>query len=216
MDFEEARMNMLDGQVRSNDVTNHKLRSALGTIPREKFVPKSLRGVAYANDHLEIAEGRYLMDPRAFAKLAQAVEIKPDDLVLLVGCGTGYGAAVLGTMADSVVALESDEALADQASANLAELEIDNVAVVTGDLKTGLADQGPYDVILFDGALPERSEVIEKQLADLGRLGVIVQKGVMGTAYVITRDEDRFVDVPIFDVSAPLLPGFEVEPSFEF
>ena len=193
-----------------------ELQKAIVSVPREHFLPKSLRGVAYTDKNIELAEGRYLMRPRAFAKLMQAANVRSDDVVLVLGCGTGYSAAVMGQLADSVVALECDEVLADKATANLEELEIDNVAVVTGPLCDGLAGQGPFNVIFVDGALAERSPQIEQQLAEGGRLVVILQNGPIGRGTLIKKDADRYPAVEVFDASVYPLPGFEKDRSFVF
>lgn len=215
-DFSDARSNMLEGQVRTNDVSDKALQSVLSDIPREDFVDKSMQNVAYTDQHIEIGEGRYLMRPRAFSKLVQEANIKSDDLVLVIGCGTGYAAAVIGKLCDSVVALDADESFVEKATANLENLEIDNVAVVTGAHNEGLASQGPYNVIFVDGSLAERSTEIEAQLADGGRMAVFIQDGPIGTAHIVTRDDDRFVAVTAFDASVPPLTGFDKEEAFVF
>lgn len=215
-DFSDARLNMLEGQVRTNDVSDKALQAVVSDLPRELFVPRAKQSIAYADENIEVSDGRYLMRPRSFTKLVQAANIKPHDLVLIIGCGTGYSAAVIGRLADSVVAVEEDEMLAQKATSNLEDLEIDNVAVVNAPHNLGLADQGPYNVILVDGALPERQPAIEAQLANGGRMAVILQDGPIGTAMVITRDEDAFVAVPSFDAAVPPLSGFAKEKGFVF
>lgn len=215
-DFESARRNMLEGQIRTNDVSNQDLQAVMMEVPRELFVPGNQLSLAYSDNNLEIADNRYLMRPRAFSKLAQETRVSDSDLVLVVGCATGYAAAVMGKMAESVIALESDEDLAAKATATLGELEIDNVAVISGALRDGLADQGPYDVIFFDGALSERCPQIEQQLADGGRLAVIIQNGPVGRATIVVRNKDNFVATEPFDASVAQLPGFEHEGEFAF
>lgn len=215
-DFVSARRNMLDGQVRTNDVTDHGLQAVMMEVPRERFVPRSRQSLAYSDNNIEVADARYLMRPRAFSKLMQAARVAPGDMALVVGCATGYTAAVMGKLAESVVALESDEALAAAATTTLGELEIDNVAVVSGPLKEGLADQGPYDVIFIDGALGQRCPVIEQQLADGGRLVAVIQSGPIGRATIVVRDKDSFVATEPFDASVAPLPGFDEEREFVF
>ena len=165
-DFEAARTNMLEGQIRTNDVSDPNIQRAMMAIPRARLVPKSRQSIAYMSKNVEIAPGRYLMSPRTVGKLAQAAEVKSTDLVLVVGCATGYAAAILGLIADSVVALECDGDMAAAASKLLSDLEVDNVAVVTGPLNEGLADQGPYD-LAWTG--PDSSSDLHDLL---GRLGI--------------------------------------------
>ena len=133
-DFSELRTKMVDGQVRTTDVTDPAIIEAMLTVPREAFVDEKRRALAYIDEDIEIARGRYLMEASPFAKLVQLADIRPGETVLDVGAGTGYSAAVLSRLAGRVVALESDAALAERARAALAVLEADNVAVVTGPL----------------------------------------------------------------------------------
>src|SRR5690606_14885102 len=133
-DFAAARLNMVESQVRVNAVTDGRLIDAIAAVPRERFVPMSRQGIAYMDEDVKIADGnppRFLMEPRVFAKLAQLAAIGPDDLVLDIGCGTGYSTAVLARLAGTVVALESDEDLAARAGATLSDLGVDNAVVVS-------------------------------------------------------------------------------------
>lgn len=215
-DYEAARMNMLEGQIRTNDVTDRNVQAAMMETPRERFVSGARQSQAYSDNNIEISGARYLMRPRAFSKLMQAARVEEGDVALVVGCASGYAAAVMGKLAESVIALESDEELAGQATATLGELEIDNVAVVSGALADGLADQGPYDVIFVDGALNQRCPQLEGQLADKGRLVFIEQAGPIGQARVVTRHNDNYVAVELFDASVAPLPGFDRESEFIF
>ena len=117
IDFAAAREAMVDRQVRPSDVTRYPIIEAMLAVPREEFVPEALRPVAYLGEHVPLAPGRVLLDPRVFAKLLDALNVGPRDLVLDVGCGLGYSAAVLARMAEAVVALESDPAMAAEAEA---------------------------------------------------------------------------------------------------
>lgn len=215
-DYESARKNMLEGQIRTNDVSDRNVQAAMMETPRERFVSGARQSQAYSDNNIEISGSRYLMRPRAFSKLMQAARVEDTDVALVVGCASGYAAAVLGKLAESVIALESDEELAAQATTTLGELEVDNVAVVSGALAEGLAAEGPYDVIFVDGALQQRSAQLESQLADKGRLVFIEQNGPVGQARVVTRDNDNYVAVELFDASVAPLPGFDREDEFVF
>ena len=129
IDFAVVRRNMVESQIRPNKVTDPLLLAALLEIPREQFLPKSRRGVAYVDEDIEVGEGRYLMEPMVLARLLQAAEIKPTDIALDIGCATGYSTAVLARLANSVVALEADAELAALASENLIELGVANAAL---------------------------------------------------------------------------------------
>ncbi|TNE42204.1 MAG: protein-L-isoaspartate O-methyltransferase [Alphaproteobacteria bacterium] len=213
-DFQAARRNMVEGQVRTNDVTDRRLQEAMASVPRERFLPEAKQDLAYMGKNVEIAPGRFLMGPRAFSKLVQALKVRAGDLALVIGSGTGYSAAILGRLADSVVAVESDEALVNESAATLSDLEIDNVAVVHGDPKVGLADQGPYDVVLFDGSVACSIDHIAAQLKDGGRLGVVHQDGPMGQAMLYSNIEGRITSRSLFDANVERLPGFDAEKVF--
>ena len=217
MDFELARRNMVDNQVRTNRVTDSLVISALRAIPRELFVPTAQNGVAYVDDDIAVAPGRYLMEPMILARLLQLAAIQRTDVVLDVGCATGYSTAVLGKMASSVVALEQDAELVNWAAETLLGLGIDNAVVVEGQLAEGLPDQGPYDVIFVNGAMDRVPEVLREQLADGGRLvGVLRGEKGVGHATLVTRSGNAFGHRTEFDANVRMLPGFARKPTFVF
>ncbi len=174
MDYAAARLNMVESQVRPNRVTDTRIVMAMLDLPRENFVPKPLRGVAYVDEDVHIGEGRYLMEPMVLARLIQAAGIELDDVVLEIGTGTGYGAAVLSRLAGKVIALESDAALANSAAQTLGALGITNVSVVDGTPIQGYPRQGPYDVILLGGGVEYIPPAIADQLGEGGRLLAVV------------------------------------------
>jgi len=216
MDFAAARHNMVECQVRPNAVTDTRLLDALAEIPREAFVPKARQGIAYVDEAVAVADGRYLMEPMVLGRLLQIADIAEDAVVLDIGCATGYSAAVLSRLANTVVALECDPGLAAQATETLAGLSIDTVAVVEGPLDAGYAKQGPYDVILLDGAVAQIPDVIRDQIADGGRLVGIVDDGRVGKGTVLANYAGVFSSRQIFDAGTPALPGFAAAPAFQF
>jgi protein-L-isoaspartate(D-aspartate) O-methyltransferase len=217
MNFEICRRNMVENQLRPNRVTNEGVLAAMGTVPREKFAAGSLRGVAYVDEDIPLGNGRFLIEPMVLGRLLQAAEIGSDDVVLDIGCGTGYTAAVCARIAATVVALESDRALAEQAGRTLAELGADNVVVVEGPLARGYADQAPYDVILIDGAVQEIPDIILGQLGEGGRLTAVVDAPGQAPHAVLALNCGGVVSRrKIFDASIPPLPGFERAPGFVF
>lgn len=210
------RHNMVATQVRTNKVTDTRIIAAMEAVARERFVPSSLEAVAYVDHDLEITPGRFLMSPMVFARLLQAAGIGGNDVVLDVGCGTGYSAAVISDIAGAVVALESDAGLADQASELLTEFQVDNVVVVSGDLSAGYPDQAPYDVIVLNGAVEALPEALTGQLANGGRLvGVILEGGISSASLYLMQGETLSRRV-LFEAGAKLLPGFEAPPEFTF
>ena len=216
MDYTALRRRMVESQLRTNKITDEAVLTAMGEVPRELFVPRQLKSVAYLDEDLQIALGRFLMEPMVFGRLLQLAEIKPTDLAMVIGCGSGYSAAVLARIATSVVAVESDSALAQKAQELLAELDATNVSLVRGALAVGHPVQAPYDVILFDGAIEEVPEAIARQLAIGGRLAAVLQSDGPGRAILATRTEAGLARRVVFDCSVPRLPGFAKAESFVF
>ena len=217
MDFSLARHNMVENQIRTNKVTDGRVLDAIESVPREAYVPAAFRSVAYLDDDIDLGGGRSLLEPMVFARLLQAAAIQPNEVVLDVGCGTGYSAAVLARLATTVVAVESDRALAARASTLLAEQGADNVALVEGALEQGDKQHGPYDVIVIDGAVAQVPEALLAQLADGGRLVTITQRGAgLGEATLTLRVGDSYSTRALFDAAAKILPGFARRPGFVF
>jgi protein-L-isoaspartate(D-aspartate) O-methyltransferase len=217
MDYTTARHNMVESQIRTNRVIDPAVTAALAEIPREVFVPKPMRGFAYVDEDLDVGGGRFILEPLVLARLLIGAGIRPTDVVLNIGDATGYVTAVVSKLAQTVVALESDAEWAGRASQSLAELSIDNAAVVQGSLEQGYAAQAPYDVILFSGAVTEVPPAICRQLADGGRLvGVVTTTPGVGKGTVIVRVGDTFGRRVLFDAVTPMLPGFQPKPKFVF
>lgn len=215
-DFAAARLNMIDGQILPNKVTDQRIIDAMGALPREEFVPKSLRGVAYVDEDLEVAPGRYLMEPMVFSRLLQYAALEENCSVLDVGCATGYSSAVLGRLAGVVVAIEESEELVGRATEILADVGTDNVAVMAGQFDRGLPEQGPYDVIILEGRVPDVPKIILDQMAEGGRLVAVVGEDGPGKAMLFTRIGGLLGKREVFDANIPPLPGFERQEGFVF
>jgi protein-L-isoaspartate(D-aspartate) O-methyltransferase len=185
-------------------------------VPREYFVPAESRAVAYLDEDLPLGNGRHIMEPMALARLLQLADIEPSDKALVVGAGTGYSAAVLARIAQSVVVLENDAGLADKASKIMTELVIPNVTVVRGDLASGVPSKAPFDVILIDGSVTEIPMQLKRQLTDGGRLVAVVRQGPVGRATLVNRVGDAFGSRADFDLITPYLPEFAPQPKFVF
>lgn len=211
-----ARRHMVDSQVRPDNVTDARLIAAMAATPRERFVPSDKQAVAYSELELKVSDGRCMLSPRDFAKLVDAADIKPDDAVLDVACGLGYSTAVLARLAETVVALESDQALAEAAEKELSEVGADNTVVLTGDVVAGSPDQGPFNVIVVEGALETEPSALKSQLADGGRLVYVARRGAVGEAVVVLRTGDHFGERVVFNSSAAVLPEFRGEKEFVF
>ena len=215
-DFSAFRRNMVDTQVRTNDVTDQRIHEAMREIPRERFVPSVKRAVAYADASVEVAPGRYLLDPRTLGKLIQLAEIKADDKILDVGCATGYSAAVLGRLGKSVFALEQDADLVRVATEALLATGARNVTVVQGALIEGVKAKAPFDVIFVNGAIQTTPNNLLAQLGEGGRLVTIMQPGAQGTAQLFLKQNGKTGGRPDFNATVPLLAGFKKAVGFVF
>ncbi|RJF87675.1 protein-L-isoaspartate O-methyltransferase [Oleomonas cavernae] len=215
-DFLALRRLMLESQIKPNRVTDTRVHEAIFAVPRERFVPELLKSVAYVDEDISLGGGRYLIEPRVFARMLQEAGIAGHEKVLDVGSGTGYTAAVLGHLAADVVALEAAADLATQARATLAELGLVNVAVVAGDLAKGHAAGQPYNVILIEASVPDVPPALFEQLAEGGRLIAVLRDGPMGVATLFTKAGGIVGRRPLFDAATPILPGFERAPAFVF
>lgn len=211
-----ARENMIKNQILPSRVTDPLVVAAMGAVPREPFVPKALRGVAYVDEDLDIGGGRVLAEPLVLARMLQAAAIRRSDVVLDLGTGTGYSAAVLAHMANTVVAVESDPELVDAAARTLGALGLDNAVVTTGVLAEGCPDQAPFDVIVVNGAIPAVPDSLRQQLADGGRLVAVVTSQGVGRVVVIERSGSAFGQRVICDANVRPLPGFAVPTPFVF
>lgn len=217
-DFVLARRNMVDGQLRPNRVTNAQLLAAIGDLPRERFLPTGLQSVAYADDDVPLGNGRFLMEPMVLARLIQTLQPLPEDRALVVASGAGYGAALLARLVKSVVAVESDAALAGSAEQTIRTLGIANVQYVAGKMEEGCAAQAPFDVILIEGAVLKVPAAILDQLAEGGRLATVIAApaGVLGVAQLTVKEGGVASSRPLFDAGTPPLPGFSAPPRFTF
>jgi protein-L-isoaspartate(D-aspartate) O-methyltransferase len=218
--FATARQKMVDGQVRPNDVTDIRILDAMLAVPREAFVPANQRALAYLDLDLDVSEGgaakRFLIKPQVLAKMLQAAEIKETDKVLVAGSVPGYAAAVVARLAGQVVATESDPAQVAKANGVLAELGLANVAFKAAGAADGDSANGPFDVIVLDGATEIVPERLYGQLKDGGRLVGVFATTKPPRATIVTRSHGDFGNRTLFDASVPVLPGLERLPAFVF
>ena len=211
---ESARFNMVEAQIRSCNVTDPHILAAMSAVPREKFVPSAARALAYADVPVAVAPGRFLLDPRSFAKLVQLAQIGPTDRVLDVGSATGYSAAVLARLAGEVVALEQDADLIRIASELLANA-VGKVEVMQGGLIEGAKGHGLFDVIFINGAIEQVPDSLTAQLAEGGRLVAVVKDG-QSRAWLYLKQNGQVGKRPDFDADIPMLAGFKKAMGFIF
>ena len=213
-DFAAARRNMVDGQIRTTDVTDLRVISAMLEVAREKFMPPGGTALAYLDLDVPVGTSGRLLRPMVLAKLIQAAELQATDRVLDAGCATGYGAAVLARIAGQVIALEQDAGLARAATAALSSQP--NVSVVSGPLADGWPQGAPYDVVVLEGATEVEPHALCQQLKDGGRLVCVQGSGPGCKAMLYRRSDGEVGGRAVFDAPAALLPGFAKTPVFAF
>lgn len=213
-DFTTRRVMMVDTQVRPSDVTKFPIIEAMLSVPREVYVPRDKREAAYVGENVQIRPNRVVLEPRTLAKLLDALDIHPDEVVLDLGCGLGYSTAVIARLADAVVAVEEDETLAAEAQHTLSSESVDNAAVIVGPLAEGAAKHGPYDVITLQGGVETVPQALVDQLKDGGRIGAVFMEGNLGVARVGYKLDGRMSWRFAFNAAAPVLPGFGASRGF--
>jgi protein-L-isoaspartate(D-aspartate) O-methyltransferase len=218
MDFKAARRIMVDSQIRPARVTNKDIIDAMSLVPREIFVPQDHMAIAYMDEAVPLGGGRFLMEPMVMARLLQAGEIEPLDEVLIIGCATGYMAAIASRLAKTVVGVESDPVMVRRAAENLAAVGADNAVVLEGDIREGCPTQAPFNVIIFNGAIAHNPAKFAEQTVEGSRVVAVVQarSWMSGRGTVFTSIGGRLIGRDIFDAGTPLLPGFALCSSFTF
>ena len=213
-DFAARRLMMVDTQVRPSDVTKFPIIDAMLTVQRELFVPRDKREAAYIGENVGLGDGRVLLEARSLAKMLDALDLQKTDLVLDIGAGLGYSAAVMARMSEAVVALEDTPERIAEAQDALTEAEADNVILQLGHLVEGAAQHGPYDVIVIEGAVEMVPPGLVAQLKESGRIVCIFSDAALGTAKIGYKLNGRVTWRALFNAGAPLLPGFQAARDF--
>jgi protein-L-isoaspartate(D-aspartate) O-methyltransferase len=213
-DYQNRRTVMVDTQVRPSDVTKFPIIEAMLAVPREAYVPAAKREAAYAGEDLDLGHNRVVLEPRTLAKMLDALDIQPDELVLDLGCAYGYSTAVIARLAQAVVAVEEDEGMAADAQHTLSKNAVDNAAVMQGPMTAGNAKNGPYDAIIVQGAVEQVPTALLDQLKDGGRIGCVFMEGALGICRIGYKIGDDVTWRFAFNASAPVVPGFERENAF--
>jgi protein-L-isoaspartate(D-aspartate) O-methyltransferase len=221
MDFQAARLAMVESQIRPNGVRDPLILNAFATLPREAFVPEAQKALAYMDDAVPAAPAaadappRYLLAPMVLARLLEGASLSPRDHALDVGGATGYSAAILARLCGKVDALEVSDSLADATKRNL-KAHAEGVSVHRGPLKLGVEAAKPFDFILVNGAVAGEPGELFEQLAEGGRLAAILRRGWIGRAMLYSKASGAVSGRPMFDASAEYLPGFEPNVQFAF
>ena len=215
-DYAARRHLMVEAQLRPSAIDDERLLQAMDQVPREAFLPRALKGVAYGDEDIVLGDGRRLVEPLVLAKLLQAAAVRPTDVALVVGCTTGYSAAVLGQLTSTVFCMGSQAEQLAQAEKVFAEIGCDNVVPVVGDPAEGHPAQAPFDVIVIAGAVSSVPEKLKAQLAEGGRLATVLQSGRAGKVAVVTRVGQAFGMVTPYEAAAPEVPELRPAPAFTF
>lgn len=215
-DFAKRRTMMVDTQVRPSDVTKFPIIDAMLAVPREDFVPDHLREAAYIGENLDIGQGRTLLEPRTFAKLIDALDIQQHHVVLDLGCGFGYSAAVLAHLCDFVVGVEDNADVVAEAQEILLRHGVDNAAVMEGALAQGAEKSGSYDIIMIEGAVEEVPVALLDQLREGGRIGCLFAEGALGVARIGHKIDGVLNWRHSFNASAPVISDFKKAAAFSF
>lgn len=217
MNFKDARETMVDTQIRPHDVTDPGIVGAFLRIPRDAFVPNSRRSVAYSELEIETSAGRALWTPRDTAKLIKLAGISASDIVLVVGAGAGYEAALIAQLAETVIALEELPALVETMSQRFAAVGADRAVAVEGPLALGQPDQAPFNVVYVCGMIETVPDAWTAQLANGGRLvAVMAGEGGLGRGTVFTRSGETVAAREGFDACPPRFTAFDAKPAFVF
>ena len=216
--FNRARKIMLESQIRPNKVIDEKVLSAFSIIPRELFVQKSMRDIAYIDEDLPLSNGRYLMEPMVLARLIQSLNLNVSDNVMIIGVGTGYSAAIISQIVASVIGIESRTNLIKKAENNLVHLDITNTVLFKERLQDGYSKEAPYNAILIDGGVSFVPDSILNQLAKNGRLVSIYRQKIetAGEASLWMRAASNFTRTCLFNAQVPTLEEFKKKPEFSF
>lgn len=214
-DFADRRRMMVDTQIRPSDVTKFPIIDAMLAVAREGFVPDADREAAYADQNLDLGNGRCLLEPRTLAKMLDVLDIQPDELILDVACGLGYSSAVIARLGQMVIAVEEDAEMAGEAQTLLLESGADNAVVHEGALAEGAAEHGPYDVVLVQGGVEKLPDELLAQLKDGGRVASLFMRGALGEVRIGYKSGDQISWRFAFNAGAPVLPGFAAEAEFQ-
>jgi protein-L-isoaspartate(D-aspartate) O-methyltransferase len=216
MEYARARRNMINNQLRPSRVEDPRVLDAMAEVPRERFLPKALRSVAYADEDLPLPDGTWLIEPLVLGRLIQAAEIRPDDVVLVIGCTSGYAGAVLARLAGTVILVEPPAA-AGPVEALLDDLGVDNVVVVASDdPASGHPSQAPFDVILVVGSVARVPPALFEQIGESGRIAAVIDSGRIGKATLFTKLHGVVGQREVCDAQTPPCPGLDPAPGFAF
>lgn len=215
-DYAARRTMMVDTQIRPSDVTKFPIIDTFLSVPRELFVPAAQREAAYMGENIAIAPGRVVLEPRTLAKILDALDVQPHELVLDIGTGLGYSAAVLSRLGEVVVAVEEDDTFAAEAETALSEFGADNVILVHAPLTEGAPKHGPYDAIVVQGGVETIPPAVLDQLKEGGRIAAVFMEGALGVCRIGYMVDGTVSWRFAFNAGAPVLQGYASASDFVF
>ena len=218
LQFAHSRKNMVDCQLRPNKVTDERVLTAFETLPREEFVPRNQRAIAYVDEDLPLPGGRSMMEPMVLSRIVQALDVQQNHSVLVVGGSTGYATAIMAFIADSVISIETRTQLVEKSQETLVACGLDNAVAIKGRLTDGFAKEAPYHRILIEGSVETVPDSLLDQLSADGMLAAIWRPAdhPVGVASIWTRAGIGFARKPLFDAQVPLLDEFRAKREFTF
>ena len=219
LNYVQARKHMVESQIQTAGVVDSRILEAFLAMPREKFVPESLRDVAYVDKNLALGEGRFLLEPSVLARMMQAANVNPKDIVLNIGDMAGFSSAMLSRLVSMVVTVETRAGVLDAARQSWGECSDCNIAVISGDLTEGCPEHAPYDLIFMCGSVVDVPDIFLAQLSLHGRLITILRPpgAPVGTAVIVERvGEGKYATRKLFDATTPYICGFEPKTEFSF
>ena len=218
LQFAHSRKNMVDCQLRPNKVTDERVLAAFETLPREEFVPRNQRAIAYVDEDLPLPGGRSMMEPMVLSRIVQALDVQQHHSVLAVGGSTGYATAIMACLADSVISIETRIQLVEKSQETLVACGLDNAVAIKGRLTDGFAKEAPYHRILIEGSVETVPDTLLDQLSADGMLAAIWRPAdhPVGVASIWTRSGTGFARKPLFDAQVPLLDEFRAKREFIF
>ena len=218
LQFVHSRKNMVDSQLRPNKVTDERVLTAFETLPREEFVPRNQRAIAYVDEDLPLPGGRSMMEPMVLSRIVQALDVKQHHIVLVVGGSTGYATAIMAWLADSVISIETRTQLVEKSQETLVACGLDNAVAIKGRLTDGFAKEAPYHRILIEGSVETVPDTLLDQLSADGMLAAIWRPAdhPVGVASIWARAGKGFARKPLFDAQVPLLDEFRAKREFIF
>lgn len=215
-DYATARENMVENQLRPSDIHDPLVIEAFRKVPREIFLPTRLRSVAYQDEDIDLGNGRHLIEPLVLARLMQSSRPSAEDVALVVGCDTGYAAAMLSSLVATVFLLVPDHEAVAPIESRFDEFGFDNIVVQVGRAADGLAKQAPFNLILLAGSVVEPPAALLDQLDDGGRLGVVVELGRAGKVTVFEKVGDVLGRRQPYDARTPPIPELVPRAVFSF